>query len=70
MRAASRATAESGFGYNPKAKGSRIAIHCLAGLGRQDFITILKINRAPVLVAIAMIKFGSTPENAIALIRK
>ncbi len=37
----------------------RIGVHCLAGLGR-----------APVLVAIALIHYGSSPENAIALVRR
>lgn len=36
----------------------RIAVHCVAGLGR-----------APLLVALALIRYGSSPENAIALIR-
>jgi protein tyrosine phosphatase type IVA len=40
-------------------KPERIGIHCLAGLGR-----------APVLVAIALIHYGSSPENAIILVRK
>jgi protein tyrosine phosphatase type 4A len=40
-------------------KDSRIAVHCVAGLGR-----------APTLVALAMINNGCDKNNAIELIRK
>ena len=39
--------------------GRRIAVHCVAGLGR-----------APLLVAIALVHKGCRPENAIELIRQ
>ena len=50
---------------------SKIAIHCLAGLGR--YVTHISLNhhfRAPTMVAIALMEHGATPEEAVKLIRK
>eukprot|EP00736_Rhodelphis_marinus_P014096 Rmarinus@m.12097 len=46
------------FGKKNSAKES-IAVHCVAGLGR-----------APVLVAVALIEGGMTPEDAVSFIRE
>eukprot|EP00347_Sterkiella_histriomuscorum_P021792 403332751 len=58
-RSQSSSSAIKSTGKNQAKKPIRIAIHCLAGLGR-----------APVLVAVALINYGATPEEAISIIRK
>lgn len=54
-----------------------IAVHCVAGLGRYEIFDRLVVfdlkllkNRAPVLVAIALIEEGMDPLDSVALIRK
>lgn len=45
--------------YNEENAGSSIAVHCVAGLGR-----------APVMVALALIESGMSPEDAVLFIRE